>query len=129
MLYATSAILFAALSVTLGPESRTFLGYAVSCIAFATSILHYCLDYTPGFQIVFGLMVLTVFVECVRLVKIRVDDREVVRDMKRLAFFGAVSFVWGYVLWNIDNEFCAELRSARDAVGMPLGFVLELHGW
>ncbi|KAF8861305.1 alkaline phytoceramidase, partial [Acephala macrosclerotiorum] len=129
MLYATSAILFAAFSVTLQPSSRFSLGISVSCMAFATSIIHYCLDYTPGFQIVFGMMVFTVFCECVWLVKTRVDDQEVAGDMKGLALFGAGIFVWGYVLWNVDNEFCAELRSLRDAVGMPLGFVLELHGW
>lgn len=129
MLYATSAILFAALSITLNPSSRTFLRYAVSCIAFVTSIVHYCLDYTPGFQIVFGTMVFTVFCECVWLVKSKVDDREVVRDMKQLALYGAVSWLGGYALWNVDNEFCAELRGIRDVVGMPLGFVLEFHGW
>jgi dihydroceramidase len=35
----------------------------------------------------------------------------------------------GYLLWNIDLEFCAELRAIREQMGMPWGFVLELHGW
>lgn len=89
MLYATSAILFAALSVTFTPQSRTYLSISVAFITFTTSIIHYRLDYTPGFQIVFGIMVFTVFCECVWLVKTRVDDWEVVSDMKKLAFFGA----------------------------------------
>jgi len=40
-----------------------------------------------------------------------------------------VTFVSGYIVWNIDNVFCAELRAIREVVGMPLGFVTELHGW
>jgi len=40
-----------------------------------------------------------------------------------------VTFVSGYAIWNLDFAFCAELRAFRDAVGMPLGFVTELHGW
>jgi dihydroceramidase len=40
-----------------------------------------------------------------------------------------VTFVGGYIVWNIDNVFCAELRALRDIVGMPLGFATELHGW
>ena len=37
--------------------------------------------------------------------------------------------VLGYVLWNIDLEFCAELRSLRERVGLPWAWLLELHGW
>jgi dihydroceramidase len=40
-----------------------------------------------------------------------------------------VTFVSGYIVWNIDNVFCTELQAFRDIVGMPLGFVTELHGW
>ncbi|KAK3374117.1 ceramidase [Lasiosphaeria ovina] len=39
------------------------------------------------------------------------------------------AFVFGYVLWNIDLEFCAELRELREHVGLPWAWLLELHGW
>jgi dihydroceramidase len=35
----------------------------------------------------------------------------------------------GYVLWNIDLEFCAELRGLKQQVGLPWAWMLELHGW
>ena len=35
----------------------------------------------------------------------------------------------GYVLWNIDLEYCAELRAIRHRVGLPWAWLLELHGW
>jgi dihydroceramidase len=35
----------------------------------------------------------------------------------------------GYLLWNIDLEYCAELRRLRERVGMPLSCLFELHGW
>lgn len=38
-------------------------------------------------------------------------------------------FLLGYLLWNIDLEMCAELRSLRAWVGLPWAFGLELHGW
>ncbi|KAI1422317.1 ceramidase-domain-containing protein [Xylaria sp. FL1777] len=34
-----------------------------------------------------------------------------------------------YILWNIDLEFCAELRKLRHDLGLPLAWLLELHGW
>lgn len=35
----------------------------------------------------------------------------------------------GYVLWNIDLEYCAELREFRERVGLPWAWLFELHGW
>ncbi|KAG5929871.1 hypothetical protein E4U42_004174 [Claviceps africana] len=37
--------------------------------------------------------------------------------------------VLAYVLWNIDLEFCAELRRIRQRVGLPWAWLFELHGW
>lgn len=35
----------------------------------------------------------------------------------------------GYLLWNIDLEYCAELRRIRQQVGLPWAWLFELHGW
>lgn len=32
-------------------------------------------------------------------------------------------------MWNIDFEYCAELRMLREQVGLPWAWLLELHGW
>lgn len=128
MMYATASILYAALSVTLGSDARIVLAIFVACVAFTASLMHYSLDYTPGFQMVFGLMILTVFCQCVWLVSNKVNGRAA-KDMKRLAVYGAVTFLGGYVLWRIDNQACGALRRFRNVVGMPYGFVTELHGW
>ena len=37
--------------------------------------------------------------------------------------------VLGYLLWNIDLEFCMQLRELRAQVGLPWAWLLELHGW
>ncbi|KAH7313320.1 ceramidase [Stachybotrys elegans] len=37
--------------------------------------------------------------------------------------------VFGYILWNIDLEYCAELRSIRRWVGLPWAWLFEFHGW
>ena len=35
----------------------------------------------------------------------------------------------GYFLWYVDLEACGALRQYRAAVGLPLAWLLELHGW
>ena len=34
-----------------------------------------------------------------------------------------------YAIWNIDLEYCTELRRLREQIGLPWAFLFELHGW
>ena len=52
--------------------------------------------------------------------------RYVWRARGRKALF---TLLIGYIVWNIDLEFCAELRKLRELVGLPWAWLLELHGW
>ena len=36
---------------------------------------------------------------------------------------------FAFLVWNIDLESCQELRSLREALGLPWAWLLELHGW
>ncbi|KAH7009337.1 hypothetical protein B0J12DRAFT_691575 [Macrophomina phaseolina] len=49
--------------------------------------------------------------------------------LKSLVRVGALCSAVGYALWNVDMYFCEPLIGARRAVGQPLGYLLELHGW
>ncbi|KAJ3540629.1 hypothetical protein NM208_g2691 [Fusarium decemcellulare] len=35
----------------------------------------------------------------------------------------------GYLLWNIDLEYCAEIRAIKERVGLPWAWLFKLHGW
>lgn len=41
----------------------------------------------------------------------------------------AACFGFGYAVWLVDEFTCGLLTDMRSAIGLPLGFVLELHGW
>ncbi|EAW08501.1 ceramidase [Aspergillus clavatus NRRL 1] len=51
------------------------------------------------------------------------------RQIWGMVRFGAAIFNLGYWLWLIDRWACGFLRDAREAIGLPWAFVLELHGW
>ncbi|CCH43289.1 alkaline ceramidase [Wickerhamomyces ciferrii] len=38
-------------------------------------------------------------------------------------------FLSGYFLWNLDVHFCNSWIWLRRSIGMPYGFLLELHAW
>lgn len=51
------------------------------------------------------------------------------REIARLYLFGAVVFLTGFAIWNVDNIFCYQLRQARNKIGYPWAVLLEGHGW
>lgn len=57
------------------------------------------------------------------------ESREIRGHARRAQLIGVLTFLLGFLLWNIDNVFCPQLHAARDAVGYPLAILLEGHGW
>ncbi|KAI9148370.1 benzoate 4-monooxygenase cytochrome p450 [Paramyrothecium foliicola] len=51
------------------------------------------------------------------------------RDWNMRTWKSIAICLFGYLLWNIDLEYCAELRALRECVGLPWAWTLELHGW
>lgn len=35
----------------------------------------------------------------------------------------------GFLIWNIDNAFCGQIRQWRRQLGLPWGALLEGHAW
>ncbi|KAF9877513.1 alkaline phytoceramidase [Colletotrichum karsti] len=56
-------------------------------------------------------------------------SKEEKRKFMRVFWKAIATLLLGFGLWHIDLEFCAELRAARAAVGLPAAWILELHGW
>lgn len=50
-------------------------------------------------------------------------------SLQRRFWRAAGILVLAFAVWNVDLEGCAALRSARDALGLPWAWLLELHGW
>ncbi|GAC96012.1 alkaline phytoceramidase [Pseudozyma hubeiensis SY62] len=51
------------------------------------------------------------------------------KEIQKLYLFGAIVFLTGFAIWNVDNIFCYQLRQARKKVGYPAAVLLEGHGW
>lgn len=56
------------------------------------------------------------------------DKKLRIRQYKLLAL-GLALFAFGFFIWNLDNIYCSSLRSWRRTIGLPLGILLEGHGW
>lgn len=81
-------------------------------------------------QIAFGFILISVVISNYLFIRqLRVAtaaDSGVDRHTKAVKTLrkGALTFVVGFIIWNIDNFFCDALRKGRNVLG-PLGFILE----
>jgi hypothetical protein len=88
MLYATAAILYGALSVTLGKTARTSVAILLLGLVVSASIAHCFMGDVKSFRRCFLSMVLSVFGQCVWLLSNVVSDAKVKKDVQLLALYG-----------------------------------------
>ncbi|RPD57100.1 alkaline phytoceramidase [Lentinus tigrinus ALCF2SS1-6] len=50
-------------------------------------------------------------------------------SVARLFSYGAGTFAFGFLVWNLDNIFCSYITRWKNAVGWPAAFLLEGHSW
>ena len=56
-------------------------------------------------------------------------DIKILRSMWVMIACGLSTFLTGFLIWHLDNEYCSALRSWRRELGLPWGILLEGHGW
>jgi dihydroceramidase len=63
--------------------------------------------------------------------KLRIDARDtaILHMMWKMIACGVGGVAAGFLIWNLDNEFCSTIRSWRREIGLPWGILLEGHGW
>ena len=56
-------------------------------------------------------------------------NEQILRVMWKMIPIGLCSVAGGFLIWNLDNIYCNNLRSWRRRIGLPWGILLEGHGW
>ena len=51
------------------------------------------------------------------------------RSLNKRTWQSIFTCLFAYAIWNVDLEFCAQLRAIREQIGLPWAWLLELHGW
>lgn len=55
-------------------------------------------------------------------------DKRILSEMWTMIAYGLSIFLGGFLCWYLDIAHCSTLRRWRREIGMPWGFLLELHG-
>lgn len=150
MIYTTCILFFATFEYGRSTRAKLALAAFVTAIAMTvTGYYHYLGD--PVFhQNMFALLTAIVFLRSLvsmelalrpsrrgkdsfadKLEQERRDrrDEQILKTMWQMVPCGLLSVGAGFLIWNLDNIYCSDLRSWRRNLGLPWGILLEGHGW
>lgn len=129
------------------PQRTKLIGWVLAVLFTTVMVTHMVMDEFLLHATTFGLAVYIIATRVLRLIPDQVPDPRIRKTLKRIALFGVgmlhdlrvvfglvltmsvVCFVFGYLVWLIDELVCNALTNLKDSVGLPFAFILELHGW
>lgn len=80
-------------------------------------------------QVAYAIMNVVIVYKSFLLTETRVADAIARKRLYSTMTYGAVIFLSGFFVWNLDVQLCGTWIDLRRYLGMPYGFLLELHGW
>ncbi|CAF3458893.1 hypothetical protein FGSG_08281 [Fusarium graminearum PH-1] len=125
----TTPLLYRLLSYNASPQRTKLVGLALSTLFTTVMITHVVLDEFLLHAISFGLGVLIIARRSIQIISQRTLDLDTRRDLRNISIAGISFFIFGYMVWLIDNWACRYLIDIRHTVGLPFAFLFELHGW
>ncbi|KAL2796588.1 alkaline ceramidase family protein [Aspergillus keveii] len=132
MHFATTPVLHRVLTINSTRRTSIISAWILACALAALLTFHMVTDELILHSVCFGVMVTVIGARTMQLVKQRTapaSDSEARRTIWGVVRFAAFIFNLGFYLWILDQWACKPLQNARSILGLPLGFVLELHGW
>ncbi|QMW44542.1 hypothetical protein G4B11_007962 [Aspergillus flavus] len=130
MLFTTTPVLHQVLTVNASRRYSVMMAVLLWSFLMILVVYHVRTDELLLHSLSFAGMVIGIGIRTMQLINARTlagsPARKQIWGMVR---FGAVIFNLGFYLWVIDGWICGFLRSARERIGLPLAFLLELHGW
>ena len=129
MIYTTLVMFWGIFDYGLSKLYTTILG--VVSVGLGVGITwYYLVNKNPVFhEVAYGLVTAAVLFQSWYLTYTKVEDPIAKRDMRYCTVAGSVTFLSGFALWGVDQAQCQNLTSAKHFMGIPWGFILELHGW
>ncbi|EAT85471.2 hypothetical protein SNOG_06820 [Parastagonospora nodorum SN15] len=129
MFLAVGTLLHQLLCVDATPAQRTkYTAYVLGTLI-PVSVYHVWADEIYVHEIVFAIYVFLISRRTRALIKARVKSEESRKKLGKMATFGISSGLFGYFLWNIDFHLCIYVTMFKRYIGLPWGFLFELHGW
>ncbi|KAJ5455713.1 uncharacterized protein N7458_003977 [Penicillium daleae] len=125
----TTPLLYRILTFKASPERTRLVGIVLSALFTIVMVVHMVMDEFLLHAASFGLAVYMIATRTSKIISQQVPNPYLRKKLRNISFFGIFCFGLGYFVWLIDDWACGFLIKTRHAVGLPLAFLTELHGW
>ncbi|KJK67435.1 Ceramidase [Aspergillus parasiticus SU-1] len=125
----TTPLLYRILSFQTSPERTRMVGIILTLLFTVVMVVHMVMDEFLLHAVTFGTAVYLIATRTLKIIPRQIPDPVTRKNIQSVSLFGCASFIFGYLVWLIDEWACRVLTSTRQAVGLPLAFLFELHGW
>jgi len=124
MIYATCVFVFCMIENGRRGHARALVVALLVVYAFGVTTIYLWWREPVFHQVAYAGLVLTVVGLCAAEVQ---QPRS--RRLRPLFIASITSYGMGFLLWNLDNALCPQLRAARAALPPMLAPFLQLHSW
>lgn len=129
MIYTTLLMFWAIFDYQLSVRQRAILTLFTIGVGVGVT-WYYLVNQNPVFhEVAFGLITVAGLIRSWSLAHTKVTDPTAKADLKYSAILGATTFLSGFALWGVDQVQCSNITVTKHWMGLPWGFVFELHGW
>ncbi|KAI9374131.1 ceramidase [Aspergillus egyptiacus] len=125
----TTPLLYRILTFQKSPQHTRLVGSILLALFTVVMVVHMVMDEFLLHAVTFGTAALLITIKTMQTIPQQIHDLSIRANIRLIARFGLFCFLFGYGVWLIDTWFCGHLSEARNAVGLPLAFLFELHGW
>ncbi|KAL4779747.1 ceramidase [Aspergillus varians] len=125
----TTPLLYRILIFQKSPQYTRLVGAILLTLFTIVMVVHMVMDEFILHAVAFGAAVLLITTKAMSAIPRQIPDPSIRGNITRIARFGLFCFIFGYLVWLIDNFYCPHLTEVRKLVGTPLKFLTELHGW
>ncbi|KAB8237531.1 ceramidase [Aspergillus alliaceus] len=130
MHFATTPVLHRVLTVNATRRDTIAMAILLGSSLLGLVVYHVKMDELILHSVYFGATIVVIGIRTMQLINTQTRAGSAARgQIWGIVRFGAVIFNSGFYLWLIDGWACGFLRSAREKIGLPWAFLLELHGW
>jgi dihydroceramidase len=128
MFWVCAALVYELYTLGWSRPSKLAFGFVLTAALGTISAYHYTLHQLWLHNTTFITLVTAIWPRVLYLIRTRFEGEQ--RRYWTGEFrVGGLCFLMGFVVWVLDSAYCGALRETRKELGVPLGFLLELHGW
>lgn len=112
------------------PDNRYGIWLPLVLVGYSVFVTwSYLIIKNPVFhQVSYAILVFVIVFRSTSLVKRLPKNSPERPQLSLLLKLAAAGFIGAFLVWNVDNQFCEQLRAWRGTVHVALGSVSQLHG-